>query len=204
MPTAKRPASKARVGIIGAVQTPLGFFTLVVLVVEGILGSLAGTTFSGTERSTALYGMLAIIGALIIVVACFAVFRPEALSGIRQERKLEAELQQTRREAEKNRAEKDRLDADFHRLEDQNRTLHKANDLLSIEVSRINSVRSRIVAILLARGSAELSQILADLDIHFRGREHDQVLGILGALAEEGKVKRDTSKGGNYYMLTNT
>jgi hypothetical protein len=65
----------------------LGFFTLVVLVVEGILGSVAA--FSGTERSTALYGMLSIIGALIIVVAGFAVFRPEALSGIRQEQKLE-------------------------------------------------------------------------------------------------------------------
>jgi hypothetical protein len=180
----------------------LGFFTLVVLVVEGILGSVAA--FSGTERSTALYGMLAIIGALIIVVAGFAVFRPEALSGIRQEQKLEEELQQARREAERSQAEKDRLDADFHRLEVQNQTLHKENDLLSIEVSSIKSVRSRIVAILLVRGSAQLPDILADLGIQFRSREHDQVLGILGALTEEGKVKRDTSMGGNYYMLTNT
>lgn len=202
MPTGKRPASKARIGVIGAVQTPLGFFTLVVLVVEGILGSVAA--FSGTERSTALYGMLAIIGALIIVVAGFAVFRPEALSGIRQEQKLEEELQQARREAERSQAEKDRLDADFHRLEVQNQTLHKENDLLSIEVSSIKSVRSRIVAILLVRGSAQLPDILADLGIQFRSREHDQVLGILGALTEEGKVKRDTSMGGNYYMLTNT
>ncbi len=46
------------------------------------------------------------------------------------------------------------------------------------------------MAILLARGSAELSQILTDLDIHSRGHDCDQVLGILGALTEEGKVKR--------------
>jgi hypothetical protein len=204
MPTENSPAREARVGIIGAVQTPLGFFTLVVLVVEGILGILLGTTLSGTDRSTALYGMLSIFAALIIVVACFAVFRPEALAGVRQERTLEAELEQMRREAEQIRAEKDRLDTDLQKLQDQNRALRKANDLLTREVSSINSVRSRIWAILSAAGSADLSEILRDLGIRSAGPERDQVMGVLGALAEEGKIKRDTLAGGKYYMLTNT
>jgi hypothetical protein len=32
-------------------------------------------------------------------------------------------------------------------------------------------------------------------------REHHQVLAIIGRLAEDGKVVRDTSKGGHYYAL---
>jgi len=194
--------SEERTSIISAVKTPLGFFVFVVLVVEGILGTLSGAALSGADRSVALYGMLILIGALIAVVVLLAVFRPEALAGARKDDKLQAHLEQVRATAERTQAENDQVRAEYQRIEEQNRALRAENLRLSDEISRIDSVNSRILAILLARGSATLSHIMGDLDIHFRGPAYDQVLAVLGSLAGQGKVQRDESKGGDYYMLT--
>jgi hypothetical protein len=71
-----------RVGLIRAVNTPLGFFVLIVLVIEAILGTVAGIS-SGFDRTLSLIGMLVIILALVAVVAFMAYYRPEALSGHR-------------------------------------------------------------------------------------------------------------------------
>ena len=71
-----------RVDIIRTVHTPLGFFTLVVLVVEVVLGSVAALS-AGGDRTLLILGMLALIFLLVILVACLAVFRPEALGGTR-------------------------------------------------------------------------------------------------------------------------
>jgi hypothetical protein len=71
-----------RVHIIETVQTPLGFFTLTVLIVEVILGIT--TNFSqGSERNYLIISMVALIFLLIFIVAGFAYFRPEALRGKR-------------------------------------------------------------------------------------------------------------------------
>ncbi len=73
-----------RTGIIRTVQTPLGFFVLVVLVVEAILGGIA---YSSNKNNTyALFGMIVILFVLIMVVAFLAYYRPEALRGIRASR----------------------------------------------------------------------------------------------------------------------
>ncbi|MGR8999967.1 MAG: hypothetical protein ACU88J_13100 [Gammaproteobacteria bacterium] len=69
--------------IIAAVTTPLGFFVLVVLVVEAGLIGLAATVGRGDH----VY-LLAVVGVLVLlifVVALIAVFRPEALIGKRYE-----------------------------------------------------------------------------------------------------------------------
>lgn len=191
-----------RTSIITAVKNPLGFFVLVVLVVEGILGLVTGAALSGSDRSVALYGMFIVIGVLIALVALLAVFRPEVVGGVRKDNKLEELLKQSRSTAERTRAENDELRNGLHRVEEQNHALRLENERLSERLSRIESVTSRIWAILLARGSASLSEIMGGLDIHFHGPAYDEVLGILGSLAEEGKIRRDESKGGEYYMLT--
>lgn len=67
-----------RVAIISAVKTYLGFFVLVVLVVEAALGALA-VKAQGQNQLIALYGMLFVIAALIAIVAFFAYKKPEAL-----------------------------------------------------------------------------------------------------------------------------
>jgi hypothetical protein len=71
-----------RVNVIEAVKTPLGFFVLVVLVVEVFLGVVAGLSTGNTATITVV-GMLVIILALIAVVAYLAHSRPEALAGVR-------------------------------------------------------------------------------------------------------------------------
>ena len=70
----------ARAGILAAVDTPLGFFVLVVLVVEVIFGGIA-LVHEGTTRATAVIGMLGLLAALAGVVALLAFFRPKSLRG---------------------------------------------------------------------------------------------------------------------------
>jgi hypothetical protein len=71
---------KRRSDIIRSVRTPLGFFALVVLVVEAILGATTNFT-SGSDRTFLVIGMLVIILVLIAVVAVMAWKRPYSLYG---------------------------------------------------------------------------------------------------------------------------
>lgn len=66
--------------IIETIKTPLGFFSLVVLAVETILGITANLS-QGTDRTYLIVGMLILIFLLVIIVAAFALFKPKALSG---------------------------------------------------------------------------------------------------------------------------
>jgi hypothetical protein len=72
----------ARAGLVRSVQTPLGFFVLVVLVVEAILGVVVAAT-TDFDRSVTIGGMLVIIAGLVATVAFLAYYRPEALRGDR-------------------------------------------------------------------------------------------------------------------------
>jgi hypothetical protein len=67
-----------RVALVSAVNTYLGFFVFVVLVMEAVFGGLALKT-DGQIQLVALYSMGLIIAALIVVVALFAAFKPGAL-----------------------------------------------------------------------------------------------------------------------------
>jgi len=72
--------STSRISIIEAVQKPINFFVLVVLVVEVILGVIVNFS-EGIDRTYLIIGMLALIFSLVLIVAGFAFFRPEALVG---------------------------------------------------------------------------------------------------------------------------
>jgi hypothetical protein len=74
-------------GIIKNIKTPLGFFTLTVLVVELILGysvNLAQDQYKGFL----IISMIMLIFVLVAIVAVLAFIRPEALSGKRPVTKL--------------------------------------------------------------------------------------------------------------------
>jgi len=73
----KKPAD-SRQTLIETVQTPLGFFVLVVLVVEAIMGSLAG--FSSADRLPIVWIMSGIIVLLIAVVTGLALLDPVRLN----------------------------------------------------------------------------------------------------------------------------
>jgi|GEM_PF-3480143 len=77
----KTPLEKgSRVSIINTVQTPLGFFVLVVLIVEAILGITASSS-SGNDKTFLIGGMLALIFLLVLIVSGMAVFKPPSLYG---------------------------------------------------------------------------------------------------------------------------
>jgi hypothetical protein len=59
---------KGRASIISAVKTPLGFFALVVLITEVILGGLAARA-TGLDFTLLVIGMLIVLISLIVVVA---------------------------------------------------------------------------------------------------------------------------------------
>lgn len=71
----------SRVELINAVRTPLGFFVLVVLIVEIILGITTNFS-SGNDRTYLIIGMLVLIVLLVLIVAGMAIFRPTSLYGL--------------------------------------------------------------------------------------------------------------------------
>jgi hypothetical protein len=68
--------------VIDAIKTPLGFFSLIVVVIES---SLIGLTLavSGTDRSFLVRAIPIILVLLILVVTIVATLKPEALWGKR-------------------------------------------------------------------------------------------------------------------------
>lgn len=68
--------------LIDAIKTPLGFFSLIVLVIESLLGGLALAS-SGTDRTFMFYAIVGILVLLVLLVAAIAVSKPEALWGKR-------------------------------------------------------------------------------------------------------------------------
>lgn len=66
------------VSVLKVVDNPLSLIVLVVLVIEGILGSLAGIS-SGKDRMTLVSWILFFLAGLIIMVVLLAIFRPQVL-----------------------------------------------------------------------------------------------------------------------------
>jgi hypothetical protein len=67
-----------RLSLVEAIKTPLGFFSLAILVVEALLGGLA-LALSGSDRTFLLFSIVGILVLLVLVVATIASLRPEAL-----------------------------------------------------------------------------------------------------------------------------
>ena len=79
-----------RIAIISTVKTYLGFFVLLILVVETSLGALAYKT-DGQNQLIAIIGMVLVFLGLILVVSFFAYRKPEVLlqTMVSQQRSLE-------------------------------------------------------------------------------------------------------------------
>ena len=69
--------------LVGAIKTPIAFFTLVTLVTELTFTTLV-LAVSGTDRTFLLYAMVGILVLLVLLVAALAIFQPGALWDRRQ------------------------------------------------------------------------------------------------------------------------
>lgn len=81
-PGSDSASRESRRGIIATITTPLGFFSLVVLVVDSAIGVLAATS-PMPERTPLLWSMAGILSLVIIVVAVLEYFHPGTLTGKR-------------------------------------------------------------------------------------------------------------------------
>lgn len=70
-----------RVSIIATVQTPLGFFTLTVLIVEVALGGVLANFSEELDQSYLLGSMIALIFLLVAIVGGFAFLGQKPLAG---------------------------------------------------------------------------------------------------------------------------
>jgi cell division protein FtsB len=183
----KASSEVGRSGLIKAANTPLGFFALVLTVMETILGVLSGTSFTGEHRTIAICGMLGTILILIAVVSWFAYHRPEALSGVSKPNVNIDELTKP-------------LNAELGKAKKENDRIRLENARLEQQLANLNSMRSRIWAIL-ARDSATLRDMFNHLDLLTDPAGRDQVLAIVGSLAEDGHIEADTSRPAGYYRL---
>jgi hypothetical protein len=75
-------SSEGRVSIINAVQTPLGFFTLGVLIFEAALLAVASMVPEG-NRASLFWGCIILIFLTIVLVGLLAFARPQYLFGVR-------------------------------------------------------------------------------------------------------------------------
>jgi hypothetical protein len=72
----------SRQGIIAAVNTPLGFFSLVVLIVDSAIGVFAASS-PASDRTPLLWAMAGIMCLVTVVVATLEYLRPGSLTGKR-------------------------------------------------------------------------------------------------------------------------
>ena len=173
-----------RAGIIQVVNTPLGFFVLVMLVLEVSLGIVA-CIGAGFDRTLAITGMLIIVISLIVIVTYLSYKRPEALSGKRE--KIEIDLS-----------------SQIPPLREEIDRLNKHNEELKFELERITSFKSRVWAVLVRGGSVDIDDILRILGIGKDSPLRSEVMGLIGILHEEGKIESDSRRPPGYYKPKET
>ncbi len=84
----------SRVNVINAVQTPLGFFVLALLIIEGGLGLVAGFS-SGSDKTYLFVAMVILVFLLVVIVAIMATIKPSALLGKQASREEQKTLSDT-------------------------------------------------------------------------------------------------------------
>ena len=185
--SAETTSTASRPDIIRAVSTPLGFFSLVVLVVEVILGLVAATA-TGTERTVTVFVMLGVIVGLVGIVAYFAYNRPEALAGQRHQTQVDTEQLTAP------------LKADMQRLLDEKQRLAHENDRLAAELDRLASVRLQVLSVLGAQ-SADVSMLISRLVATNDPKGEMIVKSVVGGLVQDGTIEQDKMRSEGYYRL---
>ena len=181
--TNSRESDPKRVSIIQAVQTPLGFFVLVVLVVEVIFGIITGLS-EGSLRTILAIAMVTLIFLLAGFVSFLAYSRPEALHGVRYQ-------------PETNQGEKSIV-----KLQELIAQLQQENDNLKSELDHLNSIKMQIQG-LLADGRSMTLEVIYRALISSSTKEsvsRNAVMAAIGVLSDEGKIQGSS---GYYSKTTN-
>ena len=190
------PKSSSRNEVIGAVRTPLGFFSLALLVAEAILGIVAARA-SGTDRTLCIVGMLVVMGGVIGIVTWLA-RAPDILGGGPDPRKL-AESVLLKSENESLKEVLQRLSAENSNLKASIERVSSENHSLKLRLEDVTTWRLQILG-LLGQGSTDVNTMFRELRAG-DGEARTKVLSEIGRLVEEGTIEADTFKPHGYYRL---
>jgi energy-coupling factor transporter transmembrane protein EcfT len=166
-------------------NTPLGFFTLAVLIVEAILAVFVARA-SGLNFSVLLGSMIVLIFVLVAFMVFIVLRRPNLLFG------LDAAMSDDTRilsdELQRSRAEVNATQSAITRLEHQVNELTVANTELKNRLDGLSSLKQRVWALINYSNSVSLKFILENLDALSRDAR-DDVLNAIGILLDEGKIE---------------
>lgn len=166
---------KSRVSIIQSVQTPLGFFTLVVLITEAILGILASKA-SGQDFTILVISMCVFMFLLVSVVAYISFTKPELLT-TKANQKDEIFLSPLPPDAP-------------IQIREQFSKLKNENEELRTEIARLSSLEARVWTALNQSNSVTPEHILSFLDAEKDPKLKEEIFSIMGNLLKEGKIKQ--------------
>lgn len=172
-------SDKSRVSIIQSVQTPLGFFTLAVLITEAILGILASKA-TGQDFTILVICMCFFMFLLVAVVAYISFTKPEIL---------------TTKANQKEEGWVPSLPPDAPiEIQEQFSKLKNENEKLRAEIVRLTSLEARVWTALNQSQSVLPSDILYFLSANNDSKLKEEIFSILGNLLKEGKVKQSNGR----------
>ena len=180
-------SSESRTSIIQSVKTPLGFFTLAVLITEVILGLLAAKA-SGRDFTILVVSMIVLMFVLVGIVAYISVAKPYTL--INETYPAMRELPSL-----------PRVDSSLP-LEEQNSNLRKENELLKNQLFRFSSLQNQVWTALHQASSPSTEEILAFLGVQNDPKAKAEVISILGTFLKDGKIRRNQNSSASRYLIT--
>jgi hypothetical protein len=190
---------KAR--IIQAVQTPLGFFTLAVLVIEVILGILASRA-TGWNYSVLLGAIIISFFGLISCVVFITLRHPEMLLGAntaaeqqnnplgQQLGAANNEIATLRRELDSSDTRASRYKEENARYVEENAGLRDQNAELTASLRRLESLKNSVWGLLHDRDAVSLDEVFDQLGAKNDPSLKKEILSTLTTLIDEGKAKR--------------
>jgi hypothetical protein len=181
-----------RAEIIAAIKTPLGFFSLVILVVvEGILAAAARA--SGTERTFIFAAMVSVVGLLVVIVAYLAYSRPEALAGKRSDLGSLTALKDRVRQLQ---TENQQWSSKYKQLEEQSAQLRT-------RLNELTDLKSRIYSYVAGYRSASAETIVQMMYPmgNCPSDERQQVQSLITALIDDGRIEPDTNASAGFFRV---
>lgn len=193
-----QPPAESKASIIKSVTTPLGFFALVMLVVEGLFLVIAGRA-AQSDLILVLVISAIVIGVFAAIVSYVVFKEPSILLGTENV----ARLAEAKSQFDTLQEKAEQLKLNLEKSEAQNQELRADIEAVQAKLSRYESLKSQVWALLNQGGSVDVIFLLRGLRLEDNHTSRNDILGVLGTLVEEGKIEGDGMKAqGSYRVRT--
>jgi len=183
-----------RASVLGAIQSPLKFLALSILVFEALLSPLVFRA-DGANFSILLAGMLILIFGLLASSLFIIVKRPDVLRD--RDVKLEDELRAAKASASYAGSEAEKALDSLESCKEEVERLQFSNKALQTRVDTLTSLRNRLIAVIHGSDSVSQHEIFRALGADTNPTLREDTLALLVILIDERKVARASLSG--YY-----